>query len=114
MIEIRDVLRRHATQYPAMQCEDLVKLVYQNEFGGGHMIADPQSSLRYLEEEYAGVHQDAGCALADDIGNGRVRLHLRALQAAGLTLPTVNRFFVHSANRAHGSMQAFARKLDTA
>ncbi|MDD4796778.1 MAG: hypothetical protein PHO66_03305, partial [Eubacteriales bacterium] len=79
-----------------------------------HMIADPQSSLRYLEEEYAGVHQDAGCALADDIGNGRARLHLRALQAAGLTLPTVNRFFVHSANRAHGSMQAFARKLDTA
>lgn len=78
------------------------------------MITDEPSSLRYLEEEYAGIRQDAGFVLYDDIGNGKARLHLRALQAAGLTLPTVNRFFVRSANSTAGSIRALERKLAVA
>ena len=47
------LLRSHAARYPKMEPVDAVKLLYQNEFGGGHMIRDPESCLAYLRREYA-------------------------------------------------------------
>ena len=49
--DLWDVLRFHAHTYPQMECRDGLKLLYQNEFGGGHLISDPQNSLHYLKEE---------------------------------------------------------------
>ena len=40
--ELHDILLAHAERHPSMQACDLVKLVYQNEFGCGHLIPDPQ------------------------------------------------------------------------
>ncbi len=40
------------TKYPQMQVEDAVKLLYQSEFGGGHMIADPEKSLARILWEW--------------------------------------------------------------
>ena len=41
--QLQEVLLWHQQRYPRMQIQDLVKLVYQNEFAGGHMIADPRA-----------------------------------------------------------------------
>ena len=38
--QLQEVILWHQQRYPRMQIRDLVKLVYQNEFAGGHMIAD--------------------------------------------------------------------------
>ena len=35
MEELDQILREHAMRYPKMQSTDAVKLIYQNEFGGG-------------------------------------------------------------------------------
>lgn len=48
---MRDLLREHRKMYPCMQVQDAVKLLYQSEFGGGHMIANPQKSLEFLKQE---------------------------------------------------------------
>ena len=38
MEELKQILQEHAKRYPLMQPRDVVKLIYQNEFGGGHLI----------------------------------------------------------------------------
>ena len=48
---MRKILLKNYTKYPEMQVQDAVKLLYQSEFGGGHMISDIGKSLdRILEE----------------------------------------------------------------
>ena len=36
MEELTSILLRHARLYPAAQVQDMVKLIYQNEFGPSH------------------------------------------------------------------------------
>lgn len=110
--DIEEVLCAHAARYPEMQPQDAVKLVHQNEFGGGHLIPDASASLAYLEEEMACVEPDGTAPLLEDIGNGRCRLHLRAARAGGCSPALVNRLFVASANHACGSPPSMRRKLD--
>ena len=35
---LRDIIIEYTKKYPAMEIGDMVKLVFQSEFGGGHMI----------------------------------------------------------------------------
>ena len=48
MEELKAILIAHAKRYPPMQPQDAVKLIYQNEFGGGHLIRDEEACLNYL------------------------------------------------------------------
>ena len=45
MEELKVILITHANRYPLMQPQDAVKLIYQNEFGGGHLIRDEEACL---------------------------------------------------------------------
>ncbi len=56
--KMRDILLEHWSRYPEMEIQDLVKLVYQSEFGGGHLIQDGDESLRRLKAEYEGRQWD--------------------------------------------------------
>ena len=38
-----------------MQIQDMVKLIYQNEFAGGHMIKNEKDSMKRLYEEYTAI-----------------------------------------------------------
>ena len=70
MEELKDILIAHARRYPLMHPCDAVKLIYQNEFGGGHLIRDKQAVLNYLRREYESVEKDSAMPLYEDIGNG--------------------------------------------
>lgn len=67
-----------------MQPTDAVKLIYQNEFGGGHLIRDEKACLNYLCREYESVEKDASIPLCEDIGNGIVRVNLAAVKEDNL------------------------------
>ena len=41
---MREILIRHWEHYPRMEAQDLVKLIYQSEFGGG----TPRSGISSL------------------------------------------------------------------
>ena len=105
MSELENILREHAKRYPKMQPTDAVKLIYQNEFGGGHLIRDEQACLNYLRREYASVEKDPATALCEDIGNGIVRVHLAALNERDLD--QLGKAFICSAAEHHGNFSSF-------
>ena len=53
MFELEAILKIHVKRYPLMQPTDAVRLIYQNEFGGGHLIRDEEICLNYLRQDSA-------------------------------------------------------------
>ncbi len=110
-MDTKGYLLQHAARYPAMELDDCVKLLYQSEFAGGHIIRDEAHRLLYLQEEAAAAPPAEG-PLFEPIGSGVCRLHLGAMAAGGLTPWLANRFFVLTAAENKGSRRAFEGKLD--
>lgn len=109
--QLQELILYHYTKYPNMQIADVFKLLYQNEFGPGHMVSSTQASLAMLLEEAATLPKNtAAPEVIEPIGNGLCRLYLGALQS-GLTAQTLNRFFVLTANQPQGNISAFEEKL---
>lgn len=108
-MELEQILRQQAKNYPLMQPTDAVKLIYQNEFGGGHMIADPQACRAYLGREYSQVAPDPKKPLYEPIGNGIVRVNLAALEEK--QLDALGNAFIASAAKICGSKDRFLGKL---
>ena len=109
MFELETVLKDHAVRYPQMQPTDAVKLIYQNEFGGGHLIRDEKACLNYLRREYAGVEKNPETTLYEPIGNGIVRVNLAALKEENLE--RLGKDFIDSAARHKGTPDRFRMKL---
>lgn len=110
MYELEGILRFHAKRYPLMQPQDAVKLIYQNEFGGGHLIRDEESCKQYLHQEYSQVQYDPDTPLFEEIGNGIVRVNLAALDKS--QIDKLAEDFIRSAGEHPGSMKAFQEKLE--
>lgn len=107
------ILINHYKKYPQMQIEDFYKLIYQNEFAGGHLIDDFDSSYKYLEEEFNSLNKQYKSDLIfEDIGNGLVRIYLNSLNQTAISLNIVNKFFVNTANSVIGSIKRFEAKLN--
>lgn len=107
---MRSILLAHATRYPLMEPNDAVKLIYQNEFGGGHLIRDEKKCLEFLHNEYRSVPQSADSSLLEDIGNNFFRVNLAALDASGITVEELGSAFIRSSQH-RGSMGSFLEKL---
>ena len=110
MEELRAILIAHAKRYPLMQPTDAVKLIYQNEFGVGHLIRDEEACLNYLRREYADLEKDQTAPLCEDIGNGIVRVNLTALKEEDLE--QLGKAFVDSAAKHKGTLDSFLNKLE--
>ena len=52
MNQLENILTLHARRYPAMEAADYIKLLYQSEFGPGHMVAEGDA-LACLQTEFA-------------------------------------------------------------
>lgn len=112
---MKDYILEHYKRYPEMEIQDMVKLIYQNEFGPGHMIQDQAASLMRLQQEWESGSKRGGSGhqefpLFEPLGNGLCRLHL---DGAGQWFcpDTVNRFFVETAREVHGNREEFENKL---
>lgn len=110
MEELEQILREHAKRYPKMQPTDAVKLIYQNEFGGGHLIREEEGCLNYLRREYESVEKDASMPLYEDIGNGIVRVNLARVKEDDLE--QLGKEFIRSAAEHKGNLDSFLRKLE--
>lgn len=110
MCQLEKILRTHAVKYPAMEPTDAVKLIYQNEFGGGHLIKDEAGCLAYLRREYEMVEKSGQAPLYESIGNGIVRVNLAAVQEA--ELEELGRAFIRSAREHQGNLDCFKEKLE--
>jgi adenylate kinase family enzyme len=109
---MKKLMRAHLARYPKMQAADMIKLLYQSEFAGGHLIADATDSLSRLICECRGLAPLNADSAFEDIGGGLCRIYLGALPALGLAPQTVNNLFVATANSVAGSQECFDKKLD--
>lgn len=111
MEELIQILKAHAVRYPEMQPTDAVKLIYQNEFGGGHLIRDEAACMHYLRREYENTPKSSSLPLWEDIGNGIVRVNLAALEESSYPLTQLGEDFIRSAREHTGSIPSFEEKL---
>lgn len=109
--ELIDVLCAHAERYRSMEPQDAVKLLYQNTFGGGHLITDPAASLVRLQTEYAVTPRSQDLPLFENIGFGFVRVNLGALDTNAYRLSQLNDDFVESARLIKGDIEDFKVRL---
>ena len=105
------ILLAHAARYPLMEPRDAVKLIYQNEFGGGHLIADEDACLEFLHREWASTSPDINCPLLEEIGNEMFRVNLAALNAHGISPDCLGKAFIASSAAHHGYTDSFLKKL---
>ncbi len=111
--ELYHILLEHAKRYPLMEPCDAVKLIFQNEFGGEHLICEPNATLAWLRAERAATPSDPDAAPVEEIGNGMVRIALAALEFSDSALRELNRDFFRSALIHVGRRKTFLSKLDT-
>ena len=112
---LEEIMKYHLQKYPEMELSDMVKLIYQNEWGGGHLIEDANRSLLYIQEEMRQSQLDIHSEFSEDIGNGVSRIYLSAFRQLFsdeiLALHILNQLFVTGATFAKGNLLSFKEKL---
>lgn len=109
--ELIRVLMLHAVKYPLMRPEDVVKLIYQNEFGSGHFIRDEKECFERLRREAESVAADENIPLSEDIGNGVRRVNLNCAEKDKLPLEELNAAFIALSKTHRGELTGFCKKL---
>lgn len=98
-------------QFPKAQPIDCIKLCYQRAFGAAHFCGTPEQALDALTQECAGL-----CAkeepLLTEIGDGAVRISLRAALFYQIPLPFLARFFCLCAAHTPQDAAWFSDALD--
>lgn len=113
-MDIQSFCLEQCARYPALDTQDLVKALYQSEFGCGHLVSDPQKGLAWLSEELRTCRQpEPPPPLVEPLGESFCRVHLQAAAACGLSAQTLFRLFELSAAEPSGNMEAFLSQLDT-
>lgn len=109
-MNVKQILLKHFAIYPKMQVIDAVKLLYQSEFGGGHMITNPEQSLNRLKQEWKQRQKSSEKTIVEEIGDGISRIDLAALDE-GLAPETFNQMFINTAEHTVGTIENFEKKL---
>ena len=98
---VSQLLSAHLARYPAMQLDDIYKLLHQAALGPGHAVDNPAAARRRLDEEMTTMGEGPAELLQDVISaDGRLgRVHLRPYLASGANPDALHRAFVETANR---------------
>lgn len=105
------LLCSHAALYPGLEIEDLVKLLYQSEFGCGHLIDEEERFCEALCAEREGLVESSRLlSQVEPIGGGYSRVHLAALPKS-LKNSTLARLCALSAEKNHGTAEGFLQRL---
>lgn len=104
----KDVLRSHILRYPAMQVQDLYKLIHQAAMGSEHAIATPEGARSWLRRELAEMGAGPDEETIDPISaDGQiVRVHLRPFMAHGGDPEMLLSSFIRTADEFRGSYEA--------
>ena len=52
---VNQLLSAHLKRYPAMQLDDIYKLLHQAALGPGHAVENPAAARKRLDEEWAAL-----------------------------------------------------------
>ncbi len=97
---VRQLLSSHLERYPAMQLDDIYKLLHQAALGPGHAVKDAAIARARLEKEAVdlgpGPLEPEKDVISPDARLSRV--HLRSWLRAGRSLDDLSSAFVETAN----------------
>lgn len=125
MEELSSLLTQHIRRYPAATVQDMLKLVYQNEFGPSHFnpgehLSQPGFSayslwqghpaLAMLEKEAATLVPGTAAEDFEPVGNSLVRCALNGPRP--FALPTLCGMFSATAAEKQGTPQGFISKAE--
>lgn len=112
MAELSEILLRHAEKYPKMQPCDAVKLVYQNEFGSGHYIPDPEKAFAWLCKEYETCEKFPEAPVFESVGNGIQRVYISSVDVNVYPLEQIFNDFLNCSKEHKGNLKSFSEKLE--
>lgn len=104
---IEKVVQDHLSRYPALQIQDLYKLLHQAALGSEHAVSDPAVAKRWLEQELMEMGEGITEPVIDPISqHGEiVRIHLRPYIAAGQDPQRLLDAFIRTTNGHRGDHQ---------
>ena len=109
---MQSILLEEHRRHPEAEARDYLKLLYQGEFGAGHLAPDHDAALERLRAECAACEGGGGEESAfERVGGGLARLNLRAALALGLRPETISGLFL-CACAPRGSAQGLERRLE--
>jgi hypothetical protein len=108
---VSQLLSSHLARYPAMQLDDIYKLLHQAALGPGHAVDNPAAARKRLDEELVALGSGHAEPMEDVISpDGRLaRVHLRGFMAAGGKPEALHRAFVETANSYPASADKLAK-----
>lgn len=108
------LLLAQAARYPGLRAQDLVKALYQAEFGSGHFVAYAAEGRAFLMNELAREGETTRVVqppLAEPLGPAFCRVHLARLREEGLAADTLFTLFALSGRESAGSREVFLEDL---
>jgi hypothetical protein len=104
---IEKVIQAHVFRYPAMQMQDLYKLLHQATLGSEHAVSDRVSVERWMTHELSEMGDGIAEPLIDPISHDGeiVRIHLRPYMVAGHNPMSLLDAFIRTATEYHGNIQ---------
>ncbi|HNW86437.1 MAG TPA: hypothetical protein PLP25_06195 [Candidatus Limiplasma sp.] len=97
--------------HPFSEPEDAVKLLYQSEFGCGHLLPDEEICALKIEQETALTAADAQQPAFEPIGGGLCRLNLRNPLVRAIPPIRIAGMMRMTAGQVHGSQSVFEASL---
>lgn len=109
----KELLLGQLKKYPELQPNDLLKALYQSEFGCEHFVSDEEKGMNLLRQELDALPQTV-CVeeLIESIGNRFCRVHLALPKEHGLHPKTLFRLFMLTSRAAPGDTGTLSAKLD--
>ena len=106
-----EVLKEHRDRYPGMEPQDYGKLVYQSEFGPGHMVRDLPSARMMLKQELLSLPGDAAPKQPEAVGGGLCRFPLSECGSPE-SVDLLADLFALTAQKHSGTIDGLLAKLD--
>lgn len=108
----KKILLDHNQRYPEMQIQDMIKLLYQAEFGPAHMFVEEHKSLKSIKDEVSNLKgYYAKSKLFENISDSFSRLDLYKAKQAGLLYETINKLFVQTVKHKIGTLKGFEQSV---
>ncbi|MBQ6936603.1 MAG: hypothetical protein IJN49_08655, partial [Clostridia bacterium] len=66
--ELKCIIYSHIKKYPKQELQDILKMLYQNEFGPKHIADNEIECFKSLSKEFREIEFDEDVELFEDIG----------------------------------------------
>jgi hypothetical protein len=105
-------LGKELSLHPGSGIRDIYKLLYQGEFGVGHLISSRAMAEEFLRNEMAEMPRFAGEPLIEScsMDGEMVRVNLRPFLALNLPVDTLLEVIMQTADKIHGDKNRFGEQ----